>query len=267
MAAKRRQPLGFCATPATLRGAIVALRRATETALETICDEHFRLRANSGSIRRMSTKHDSELDAFERDWRGVLENYEQCRKAYQAALDADAASKRAAARSYWHAIALILHCYNRPANWDGATRLNGSGGWSAPHFAFPPALAKALGNQAMYLHSGDVPAMFTDVKGKGRTVPGPHESRDMAVAVAFVASVRAGETSGITAPIKFTAEAYGISVRTLQKWINEMTWVSKDDFGAPEKLRVQFETSAKNYRAAGRSASAVVARGTKRTKY
>lgn len=215
----------------------------------------------------MSTKRDSDQDAFERDWQGVLENYEQCRKAYQAALDADAASKRVAARAYWHAIGLILHCYNRPGNWNGATRLHGSGGWSAPRFAFPPALAKALGNQAMYLHSGDVPATITDVKGKGRTAPGPHESRDMAVAVAFVASVRAGESSGIRAPVKSTAEAYGISVRTLQKWINEMTWVSKDDFGPPDKLRIQFDKSAQNYRAAGRSASAVVGRAKTRARY
>lgn len=119
----------------------------------------------------------------------------------------------------------------------------------------------------MYLHSGDVPAMFTDVKGKGRTTPGPHESRDMAVAVAFVASIRAAETAGIPAPIKFTADAFGISVRTLQKWINEMTWVSKDDFGSSDALRVQFDKSAQNYRAAGRSVSAVVARAKTRARY
>ncbi len=206
-------------------------------------------------------------DEFEDDWRGVVANVEQRRKEYAAALDSDKANKQEASRQFWGAVGLLMACYNRPQNWPNGRPFNASTIEISPRFAIPPVLAKIIGNQAMYLHSGDVPAMFTDVKGKGRTAPGPHESRDMAVAVAFVASTRAGETSGISAPTKFTAEAYGISVRTLQKWINEMTWVSKDDFGPPDKLRAQFDKSAQNYRAAGRSASALVARARARARY
>lgn len=206
-------------------------------------------------------------DDFENDWRGVVVNVEQRRKEYFAALDGDKAARQEASRQFWGSVGLLMACYNRPQNWPNGRPFDASTIEVSPRFAIPPVLAKILGSQAMYLHSGDVPAMLTDVKGKGRTTPGPHESRDMAVAVAFVASIRAGETAGIPAPIKFTAEAYGISVRTLQKWINEMTWVSKDDFGSSDALRVQFDKSAQNYRAAGRSVSAVVARAKTRARY
>lgn len=225
--------------------------------LGAICGARFRTQANSDKVRRMSTKHDSDQDAFERDWNGVLENYEQCRRAYQAALDADAASKRVAARAYWHAIGLILHCYNRPGNWNGATRLHGSGGWSAPRFAFPPALAKVLANQAEYLSVGQLPAPCADVLGKGRTAPGPHEKRDRAIAVAMVAAIKAGEIDG---KIKDVASTYGVTVRTLQKWSAEMEWVLSDTFGAPEELRAAFAQGAERHRLAGRSESAITKR-------
>lgn len=205
------------------------------------------------------------MDDFERDWRNVIEQLDARRQEYRSVLDGDASMKREAARSYWQAVALVCHCYNRPGNWPGGAASDVRDA-PAPRFAFPPTLARVLGNQAQYLHVGNVNAMLTDVAGKGRASPGPHEKRDMAVAVAYVAAVRAGDIA-LNAPIKSVAQAFGIKVRTLQKWIQEMTWVSKGDFGAPAKLQAQFESSANNYRAAGRSASAVGARGSRRASY
>lgn len=205
-------------------------------------------------------------DDFENDWRSCVVNVDTRRVEYFAALDGDKTAKQEASRQFWEAIGLLMACYNRPQNWPNGRPVDASTLGALPRFAISPVLAKIIGNQAMYLANGEVPASITDVRGKGRTAPGPHETRDMAVAVAFVASVRAGETVGIRAPIKTTAEAYGISVRTLQKWTKTMTWVSKDDFGPPGALRVQFDKSAENYRAAGRSASALVARARTRAR-
>lgn len=214
----------------------------------------------------MSVNSDAKADsAFEADWNGVLANYEQCRKTYQAALDSNAKTKRAAARDYWQAVALILHCYNRPGNWHGDTKLHGSGGWAAPRFAFPPSLAKVLGNHADYLSVGQLPATCADVVGKGRTAPGPHERRDRAIAVATVHAIKAGELPG--GKISAVAQAFGVSPRTLQKWVAEMDWVSKDTFGAPAPPGALVLEAKDRHRQVGRSASAIAKRSSKRSEH
>jgi hypothetical protein len=216
-------------------------------------------------LERQMTKSDPPtLDAFERDWQCALAGYDEHRRKYSAALDGSKVSKRKAARAYWGSVAVILHCYNRPGNWAGQSSLHGPEGWAAPRFAFPPALAKVLAEFAQYLSVGQMPEACTNVSGKGRSAPGPHELRDMAVAVAYVAALRCGQLVRINAPLKHVAERYGVRTRTLHKWIADMPWVKPTDFGSPAELAVQFAASAATYRSAGRSVSAIDERRSKR---
>lgn len=202
----------------------------------------------------MVTKQNIAPDAFERDWTGVIENHERCRKAYQLAIDEDGTLRRESARAYWHSIGLILHCYNRPENWNGDTVWNGT---SAPRFSFPPRLAKVLGDHADSLNVGEMPESVSHVISIGRAAAGPRERRNKEVAVAMVAAIKMGSIDG---KIKDVANAYGVTVRALQKWCVEYEWVGSGTFGAPDALKALFAREAELHQIHGRSASAIAKR-------
>jgi hypothetical protein len=201
-------------------------------------------------------------DRFANQWLDALKKFELACQNLFAIQGASPDDRRGPNREFWGAVALVLYCYNHPANWP--TGYNDDAMSDHPRFAIPVTLAHILAEQAAYLQVGTVNDLFKDVRSEhGTSASGPLEGRDKAVAVAYVRAAQDGLIKDDD-PKKSVHEAFRIGKSTLDNWISAKPRIMADMFGPPETLERLFQESAARYRDKGRSAAALTDRSSKK---
>lgn len=164
-------------------------------------------------------------------------------------------------RSVYLAANSVLRIYCGPHNWRHGQ----------PIEAIPLQLIHMIANQIQYIAAGQIPDPIKQLTHRGRVEAGPHESRDIGIAVAYLRSVEAGAIKD-SRPVITVAEAYSVTRRTVMRWKSELSWVKPEHFypsaaGAGERaelIAAGMVKAGKQYGQLGRSARAIASRNSKR---
>ena len=193
-------------------------------------------------------------------WLSALKGEGQKRKKLRSLEGKNKKERERAAQEWWGGVRSVLSIYRRMLK-------NGS----SPN---PPPLdlLAILEGQAGYLEVGQIPGPISDAGKEGRRRPGPTETKDIAVAVAYLAATKGEfEHNGTKIviedrhPTKTVSEAYGVKKRTVQGWRNrnEPAWFAFDDLDA-KTLTSLMEKAGEGYSIEGRGHKAISSRDTKR---
>jgi len=195
-------------------------------------------------------------------------------RGWQALLDAEALARRKigdvqfaggdiglTVRAWWQTVSDVL---------NGYSRLIAMGENVTPP---PVEIAVVLGNLAAYLAVGKIPGPIADAVTEGRHAPGPTESRDIGLAVAYRKAClpngieHCGETIKISDPhaVKTLQGLFGVCRTTVQGWVKNCpaAYLGANPVGA-ELLTDMTRSAGARYLGSGRSNIAIGARATKR---
>lgn len=118
------------------------------------------------------------------------------------------------------ATGLVLRAYCLPTNFrDDGT----------PKEHFPVELAHLIANQIGYIRQGYLPSPIKDMIRPGAPGIGPHERKDIGLAVAYIRAVREGMIED-QHPVKTVAKFYGVTPRGVQRWQQNHPNVEASDF-------------------------------------
>lgn len=94
---------------------------------------------------------------------------------------------------------------------------------------FPPPLAKFLANQIAYIKAGYLPSPIKDILRPGGPGVGPHEKKDIGLAVAYIKAVREKIASD-KHPVKTVSKYYGVTDRAVRRWQEKYSDVEPSGF-------------------------------------
>ena len=143
---------------------------------------------------------------------------------------------------------LVLRAYCRPKNWGADGR---------PTESLPIQLAEVIANQIRYLVVGKCPEPIAVLTGRGQPGIGPHENKDIALAVAYVKAAKRGDIQDGT-PVRTICRLYGVDASTARRWQRERAYVEPEMFwpnataaSRPGLLEQSMRTAALAYRSEG----------------
>jgi hypothetical protein len=152
---------------------------------------------------------------------------------------------------------LVLRAYWRPKNWGKDGR---------PTESLPRELAHLIANQIGYLVVGKCPAPIAILTGRGQPGIGPHEDKDIALAVAYVKAARRSDIQD-RSPVKTICRLYGVDASTARRWQRdrayvepEMFWPNATAASRPGLLEQSMRTAALAYRSEGHGRAARLSR-------
>lgn len=159
---------------------------------------------------------------------------------------------------------LVFRAYCLPDNWPNPD--------GPPREFLSIRFVLSITNDISYLGKGVLPDSIRFAIVKNRPVAGFHETKDIALAVAYIEAAKEVLTSD-KSPIKTVATAYEVDRSTVHRWRRNMSWVTPKDFYQNAKkaehgslLKEGMLAAAERYRIAGRSTGAVARRERKRSK-
>ena len=143
---------------------------------------------------------------------------------------------------------LVLRAYCRPKNWESQAR---------PAEPLPVQLAAVIANQIRYLAVGKCPEPIAVLTGRGQPGVGPHEDRDIGLAVAYVKAAKRGDIQD-RSPVKTVCRLYGVDDSTVRRWRRanshaepEVLWPNATAESRPGLLETSMRTTALAYRFEG----------------
>jgi hypothetical protein len=158
------------------------------------------------------------MDESETQWLSLCAQFEKLHRNLSAAQPFSAEGRkdsefRSLLRRWWASIEAMLTFYVEKF----------CSGAAPP--SLPVEIVNAFKQFAGYLAVGSIPGMIADVAAKGSWAPGPTETRDICLAVAYIAAAKTGiehcgERIAIDdkAPVKTVCSAFGVSPSTVQGW-------------------------------------------------
>ena len=115
-----------------------------------------------------------------------------------------------------------------------------------------------IANQIQYIVAGKYPEPIAQLTGRGSPGVGPHESRDIGIAVAYIKAAKSGDIKD-RAPVKRIAQLFGVTPGAVRKWQRKYDFAEPNDFFPhvpPSELLTLIEKemrqAALHYRSAGR---------------
>lgn len=193
------------------------------------------------------------------EWQEALDEEYQARNSLTPALADGVAPPALALRHWWSTVSRVWKLYAL------------SVARAAPPTPPPADLANIMADLAGYLAVGQIPDPIRDAASEGRRNPGPDEARDIGFAVAYHRAARPGLMhNGVLLklddrhPTKTIAAKYNVAPSTVRKWNRsyEPAFLGTNSVTV-EILENLMSKAAARYRAAGRSHSAIAARGAK----
>lgn len=94
---------------------------------------------------------------------------------------------------------------------------------------FPIPLAHYVANQIAYIKAGYLPAPIKEIIRPGSPEIGPHEKKDIGLAVAYIKAVRAKKITD-KHPVKTITKFYGVTDRAVRRWQNKYSFVDPSDY-------------------------------------
>jgi len=190
------------------------------------------------------------------------DDFRECCAAWQKAIDSDEQVPAEIIRATFVHLIMVLRIYCLPQNWNSLGK---------PREHLPLTLVYLLANKLQYIEAGELPAEIALLTSRGRPSAGPHEQRDIGLAVATMKLAERGLLD-IKAPTKHIAKVYGIDERTARRWKSQFSWVepehffpATDDKSRPELIKDEADRAGHRYRKAGRSHVAQASRAKKRS--
>jgi len=180
------------------------------------------------------------------EWVALLDKEVRRREAFRDKIIDGRFENAAQLREWWKTVSEILYAMQ---NRQGT-----------PPDPMPMELLFVLAETAAYLATGKIPSPIADVASKGRTGPGPAETRDIRWAVTYRAAVDRGWIDD-PSPSKTLQIAYGLrSTRTVQYWCdNYQPFGEERHHNTPTIIVDRMEDAAKRYSiASGRTQSAIL---------
>lgn len=156
-------------------------------------------------------------------------------------------------RESFEAFELTLRAYNLPTNWpDGPTE--------PPREHLPIEAASIVADMISYIRAGKLPEPIADMISVGAPAIGPSEFRDIGIALAYRKAV-AEQLILDPAPVNTLAKAYGVTRRTISRWVQKHETDIDDFFPDAENrqsraalVAAEMPNAARRYRSAGRGA-------------
>jgi transposase-like protein len=149
----------------------------------------------------------------------------------------------------------ILRAYVAPANWPNGYR-------DTPAEPFPVLIAARLADEIARVRRGTPSPYVRDLIQVGAPKTLPAEARVIGMAAAYRKAVADGLIND-RKPTKTLAELYGVTPKTIKKWVREYREVSirdffpdaADDVERAERLKAGIPEAGEQYRRWGRGAS------------
>ena len=146
------------------------------------------------------------------------------------------------------AFEFVMRAYCLPTNWiDGG-----------PIEPLPVEAAFIVADQLSYILAGKLPEPIELMVRPGAPGVGPQESRDIAIAVVYRKAVKAGLIAN-RAPAKTLAENFGVTTKTVRRWVQNSIAEISDFFPEAQTEQVRADMIADampkagiRYRQAGR---------------
>jgi hypothetical protein len=151
---------------------------------------------------------------------------------------------------------LVLRTYCLPSNWDPQGRAKED---------FPITIARTIGDQLAHILAGRIPGNLdlvikAHVKTRGTPGAGPVESRDKALASAYIQCAKNKLlTKPDPTPIKTVSDLFAVSTRQVRRWGNEAAVHpsmffpdAADENERADRIEAAMREAAKRYAAAGR---------------
>jgi hypothetical protein len=181
--------------------------------------------------------------------RDAFELYKAAARESDACLKSDGTVPKEVISRVFEGAHLVLRAYCRPSNWPS---------FDAPQEHLPIQLAHSIANQIQYIVAGKCPEPIAQLTGRGSPGVGPHESRDIGIAVAYIKAAKSGDIKD-RAPVKRIAQLFGVTHGAVRKWQRNYAFAEANDFfphvSSSERLTLiknEMRKAALRYRSTGR---------------
>lgn len=178
-------------------------------------------------------------------------NFRGVAQEWNAELEKRRKPSRAVLERAYAAALLVLRAYLLRQNFGPDGR---------PKEDLPYALVKMICNNIDYVRAGYLPDPVKDMLRPGSPGIGPHESRDIGLAVAYVRAAKDGVVID-RHPVKTVAQWFGVTDRAVRRWQQTRPNTAYSDFFWTEEhpqiaplLSKAAKDAGRRYREAGRGA-------------
>ncbi len=157
----------------------------------------------------------------------AFELYNAAAREWDACLKSDGKVPKEVVSRVFECAHLVLRAYCRPSNWAS---------FEAPQEHVPIQLAHLIANQIGYIVSGKCPDPIALLTGRGAPGVGPHESKDIGIAVAYIKAAKSGDIKD-KAPVKRIARLFGVTTGAVGKWQRKHASTEPNDFSRMFHIR------------------------------
>lgn len=179
----------------------------------------------------------------------AFELYNAAVREWDACLKSEGKVPKEVVSRVFKCVNLVLRAYCLPSNWASS---------DAPREHVPIQLAHLIANQIGYIVAGKCPEPIAQLIGRGAPGVGPHESRDIGIAVAYIKAVKSKDIKD-SAPVTRIAQLFGVTRGAVRKWQRKYAFTEPSDFfphaSFSERLTLienEIRKAARRYREEGR---------------